>query len=79
MNILNEIIEIVSSVLECSTSELNEQSGLLNTFNWDSLNHVTIVYEIEEHFGITIPDEKIVSLQCIKDFVEFVNKEKNYA
>lgn len=38
----------------------------------DSLDKVEIVMDIEHHFKIAIPDEKMDSLKCFLDYVNIV-------
>ena len=74
MNIQKKIIEIVSGVIGCNINELNELSGLLTQYNWDSLNHISIITEIELAFGITIPDDLIVELNNIQKLTKYVEE-----
>jgi acyl carrier protein len=51
--------EVVAKALEISVDILNESSAIGETPNWDSLNHVVIVGELESNYGIQIPNEDI--------------------
>lgn len=74
MNIQKKIVEIVSNVIGCNINELNDLSGLLTQYNWDSLNHISIISEIELAFGISIPDELIVELNNIQKLTKYVEE-----
>ena len=41
---------------------------------WDSLNHVQILFAIEEELGIKFPINEIQNLNTIGDLVELMNK-----
>lgn len=60
--------EIIAKVLKIDKSALNDKSAMGETPNWDSLNHVAIIVELEKAYGIGIPNEDIgdlVSMESI--------------
>lgn len=62
-NILEEILEI----------EINEETSINNCEEWDSANHVFIILEIQEVFGVKIPVEIIDKLRSYSDIKKFLN------
>lgn len=72
--------EIVAKSLEISVDQLDVNSAYGETLNWDSLNHVAIINELEVSYGIQIPDSEIenyVTLKAIIELYEKVNKKCN--
>ena len=68
MTLENTVIEIVSRVIKMPASQLNTQSGLGLVNGWDSLNHTTLVLELENEFDIAFDfDEldKIITVEAI--------------
>lgn len=57
---LKSPFEIVAEVLNIKIEELNKNSCMGITHNWDSLNHVGIISAIEETYGITINDNELM-------------------
>jgi len=51
---------IVAEVLNIKIEELNNDSCMGITHNWDSLNHVGIITALEEAYGITINDNELM-------------------
>lgn len=52
----------------------------LQDLGLDSLDTITAVFELEDKFGISIPDEDVRSIRTVSDVVEGVRKlvaEKN--
>ena len=39
---------------------------------WDSAAHLILMSEIEEQFGVEIPIEKVGSIKCLHDFLNFL-------
>ena len=71
--------EIVAKALEISVDQLDDNSAYGETPNWDSLNHVTIINELEESYGIQIPDSEIenyITMRAINELYEIVNQSK---
>lgn len=73
--ILKSPFDLVAEVLEIKAELLNENSAMGETPNWDSLNHVIIVGEIENSYGITIPNDEIEKYVTMKAIIDVYNKE----
>lgn len=73
--ILKSPFDLVAEVLEIKTELLNENSAMGETPNWDSLNHVIIIGEIENSYGITIPNEEIEKYVTMKAIIDVYNEE----
>lgn len=75
-----KIKEILSSILEISISEINEEISKKTVAQWDSLKHIMLVVELENKFNIkfelkTIP--KINSyIEIVKQIDFLTNKKK---
>lgn len=67
---LKSPFEIVAKTLKISVDNLNENSALGETPNWDSLNHVVIIGELESNYGIEIPNEDIEKYVTMKAIIE---------
>lgn len=67
-------IELVAKALEINIDQLNEHSGYGETPNWDSLNHVVIINEIEVNYEIEIPDSEIENYLTMKAIIELYEK-----
>ena len=54
--------------------EIQEDVSLTDQ-GFDSLDRVTLFFEIEETFGVKIPPTKSADMHSINDIVEFLNAE----
>lgn len=68
--------EVVAKALEINVSMLNENSTIGETPNWDSLNHVVIIGELESNYGIQIPNEDIEKYITMKAIIELYESLK---
>lgn len=73
-NILKEITPIFARILEHNNFELTETSTTEDIDGWDSLTHMIIITEIEEHFNIKF---KLVDLMSMENIGELIRAIKN--
>lgn len=74
MSVFNQIKQIFEHQAGVRAEDIKLESSLANDFGLDDLDTVEIVMQIEQSFGITIPDEE--KLLTIGDFVNYVTKHK---
>lgn len=75
--VLTGPIDLVSKVLDLQPGIVNEDSAMGETPNWDSLNHVAIIGEIEKSYGVTIPDDEIDKYVSMKAIIDIYNKQSS--
>jgi acyl carrier protein len=73
---LNEIREIVASVLEVERSQITESSRFREDHEADSLRAIEILARLEKRYGIEIPQEELASMTHLAAVYEIV---KSYA
>ena len=66
----HKIIEIISRVLE--NENININSTMLNTDNWDSLNHMHIIVELQDQLDVNFLPKDIAKLTSINSILEFI-------
>ena len=71
---LDNPIEIVAKALNISAQKLNENSAMGEAPNWDSLNHIIIIGELESRYNIQIPNEDIEKYITMKAIIELHEK-----
>ncbi len=69
--------EIIAEALEISLDQLDDYSAYGETLNWDSLNHIAIINELEVNYEIQIPDSEIENYLTLKAIVELYEKLNN--
>jgi acyl carrier protein len=67
--------DLVADALGIKSDLLNEKSAMGETLNWDSLNHVVIIGEIEKHYEVTIPDNEIENYEAMKSIINVYNRK----
>jgi acyl carrier protein len=67
--ILDRITPVFREVFDDPFLELSEELSAHDVENWDSLNHITLIVELESLTGLVFTTEELVDLQNVGDFV----------
>jgi acyl carrier protein len=73
--VLEKIAQIVREKLSYK-GDLSEETRFLEDLNADSLDLLSVVMEVEDAFGIKVPDEDLPQLRSLGDALEYVLKKK---
>lgn len=71
-SVLEDVRKIVAEVTGTALEMIQETSHLDTDLNYDSLEKVEIVMELEEHFDISVPDAMADEVHTIRDIVDGV-------
>lgn len=69
-----KIIEILKRVFK--EEAIDKTCSQENCKNWDSMNQLNLVIELEDVFGITIEPEEIAEMKCFGDIVNIIKSKK---
>lgn len=75
-NIFDEVKRIVVEKLQVDEKQVTVEASFIEDLGADSLDTVELVMDLEEHFGIEIPDEEAEKLKTVKDAVDYITKKK---
>ena len=75
MSVEEKIKEIMSEVLCVDKEEIEDDSAIGDLPNWDSLNHLRIVAEIEKFYKIQFSPDVLMD---IEDFSDLVNATQEW-
>ncbi len=70
--VLEDVKAIAGEQVAIAVEAIRESSDLENDLGFDSLDKVETVMEVEEHFGIDVPDEVGDAVRTIRDIVDGV-------
>ncbi len=71
-----QIREIISKEVHIDPDIIQLETNIVEELGADSLTLVTIVMEIEETLGISIPDEVAYSIKTPKDVIDYIDSCK---
>ena len=69
-----KIKKIMTKVFEIESSQVNDEISQKNTGQWDSLNHLNLIVEIEEEFEVSFSPEQIGSMTSLKIILDEIKK-----
>lgn len=72
--IKEQIKKIMTKVFEIESSLVNDEISQKNTGQWDSLNHLNLIVEIEEEFDVSFSPEQIGSMTSLKKILDEIKK-----
>ena len=64
--------EVVAGVLKVPVTAVTDALEFNGVAEWDSLNHVNLMLKLEEVYGVTIDEERMVELTSVRAIREFV-------
>jgi acyl carrier protein len=70
--VFDQVKEILVERLEVEESDVAIDASLRDDLKADSLDQVELIMDIEERFGIKIPDEDAQSLGTVGDAVDYI-------
>ncbi len=68
-----KVIEIIAEFKEDAEEEISVETSL-KEMDLDSLDALNLVFEMEEAFDITIPDDKAFEMNTVGEMVEGIDK-----
>ena len=69
--------EILAKQLNMDAGKINPDALLAENLGLDSFGSVETAFELEEKFGIKIPDEAIYNAKKVKDIVDYIAAQTN--
>ena len=66
--------KVVSDILKKENISLSMEMTAPDVEGWDSLNHVQIIFTIEERLGVRFEVQEIQNLNTIGDLVKLISK-----
>ncbi|WP_047414395.1 acyl carrier protein [Cellulophaga sp. Hel_I_12] len=76
-NYLNELTLLVQEVFENEEIKLTPETTANDIDEWDSINHIYLVVEIEKHFNIKFSSAQILSWKNVGEILDAIRIKKN--
>ena len=73
-NITPQIKKIFSKVLKIPSSKITNKLSYVKSDKWDSVNHMTVVSEIEKKFKIHILMKDVIAMETFGKSITITNK-----
>ncbi len=77
MNVIADLKTIFENFTGNDLPDFNEDTLLTADMGLNSFELFDLICEIEEHFGIEIPDRELMKLVTLGDLVRYIDSEVN--
>ncbi|MCL6641946.1 MAG: acyl carrier protein [Candidatus Bipolaricaulota bacterium] len=74
-DIAEQVRQIIAEQLMVELDEVTDDASFIEDLGADSLDTVEMIMEIEDEFGIEIPDEDAEKIQTVGKAIEYVKKK----
>ena len=71
---LDSLITIIREVFENDNLQITFETKASDIEEWDSINHIYLIVEIEKRFKIKFTTNKIQSWSCVRDILQNINE-----
>ncbi len=72
---LDKVKEVVMDKLGVEENQITEDAHFMDDLSADSLDTVEIIMQLEEEFGIEIPDEDAENISTVGAAVEYIDSK----
>lgn len=69
-----KVKDIMASVFEVSSKEINEESSSETIENWDSMMHMNLIVALEEEFEVEFDEEEIIEMMDYQSILDILSK-----
>ena len=73
MDLKEKLVEMVAQSLGIDEMDIQMESHFINDLGADSLDTVELVLELEDEFGINIPDEETEQFNTVGDVYSYLD------
>ena len=65
-----EVKNILQKTVKVDPDKVSPETNLKEDLNLDSLDMIEVVYEVEDHFDVQIPEESIKDIQTFQQVID---------
>ncbi len=76
MSTFDKVKEVIIDKLGIEDSKIETESSFVDDLGADSLDTVELIMQLEEEFGIEIPDEDAEKITTVQAAVDYIEKNK---
>ncbi len=75
MSTFDKVKEVIVDKLGVEEDKITMEASFVDDLGADSLDTVELIMELEEEFGIEIPDEDAENMTTVGSAVEYIDKK----
>lgn len=71
-----KVQSIIAEQLGIDKEKITPQTHLINDLKADSLDVVALVMDLEQEYGVEIPDEALMEMQTVQSILDFIAQQE---
>lgn len=75
MSLENKVREMIAKQLDVDIKEVTPEASFLEDLGADSLDVVELIMQMEEEFGVQIPDEDAEKIKTVQDAIDYIKSK----
>ena len=75
MSTFDKVKDVVLDKLGVEESQITMESSFVDDLGADSLDTVELIMELEEEFGIEIPDDEVAGMPTVKSMLNYLTSQ----
>jgi len=76
MTIAEKVKETIAKQLNKPVADLTEDKEIVKDLGADSLDVVEMLMNLEEEYGVTVPEEDAVNIKTVGDIIRVIEEKK---
>ena len=73
--IYDKVVKLLCDQLPVKPEQVTRDSRLFEDLKADSLDVVELIMDLEQQYGIEIPDDDLPNIHTVGDIVNYINKK----
>ncbi len=73
---LEQLAEIITNYIDIDPSEIKPDSSLRGDIGMSSLDMINMAVEIEDTFGISLPNNDIINISTVEELMKYIEDNK---
>jgi acyl carrier protein len=70
MDVQEKVIQVVVNIFQVSPDKISTKTTSGDVEKWDSLNHINMIFALEQEFDIRYDQEQVVSMLSVGEIVD---------
>ena len=75
--IIERIKDVLAQVLDIDFKQRGENIDIFNCEEWDSMNHMRLILELERVFSATFTDDEVLDMTSFEDICRIIKSHFN--
>lgn len=69
---MDHFLDFIAKIMKVNAEDLSADTEYQSLPQWDSLMHLRLVAEIEEHYEVEIPIDEVPDIKTLNDFYQYI-------